>query len=75
MINKGILQYLRAEYKEGDRVELINMDDIQAPPPGTKGTVWGVDDVGTIHVKWDTGSRLGVLYGVDSCRKITTEGK
>ena len=75
MIKERILQRLRAEYKEGDRVELIQMDDIQAPPPGTKGTVICVDDIGTIHVKWDTGGRLGVAYGEDSCRKITTEEK
>ena len=27
--------------KEHDRVELVRMDDVQAPPVGTKGTVKG----------------------------------
>ena len=29
------------------------MDDVQTPPVGTKGTVIGVDDIGSIHVQWD----------------------
>ncbi|WP_368371235.1 DUF4314 domain-containing protein [Ruminococcus sp. RTP21484sp1_RTP31023st1_H8_RTP31023_210422] len=26
--------------------------------------------MGSIHVKWDTGSRLAVDYGADKCQKI-----
>jgi hypothetical protein len=51
-------------------VELVQMDDPQAPPIGTKGTVIGVDDIGSIMVAWDTGSGLNVAYGVDVCRKV-----
>jgi len=46
------------------------MDDVQAPPIGTKGTVYGVDDSGSILANWDNGSALNVVYGVDSCRKL-----
>lgn len=46
------------------------MDDPQAPPVGTKGTVLGVDDVGSILVAWDNGSGLNVAFGEDICRKI-----
>ena len=49
------------------------MDDIQAPPVGTKGTVRGVDDIGSIMVSWDNGSSLSVAYGEDSCRRISDE--
>ena len=42
------------------------MDDIQAPPAGTKGTVRGVDDIGSIMVSWDNGSSLSVAYSEDS---------
>ena len=42
---------------------------MQAPPAGTKGTVIGVDDTGSIMVSWDNGSGLNVIYGVDSVRK------
>jgi len=52
-------------------VELIEMNDpYRHIPAGSKGTVTGVDDIGTIHVSWDCGSSLGVAYGEDSCRKI-----
>jgi hypothetical protein len=46
------------------------MNDLQAPPAGMKGTVVAVDDLGTIHIKWDNGSTLGIIYGEDACRKI-----
>ena len=61
---------LRINYPKGTRVELMKMDDIQAPPIGTQGTVTGVDDIGTIMVDWDNGSKLGVVLGEDICRKI-----
>lgn len=38
--------------------------------PGETGTVVGVDDMGTIHVKWDCGYKLGIVYGEDSCEII-----
>jgi len=46
------------------------MDDEFAPPAGTKGTVVHVDDIGTIHIAWETGSTLGVVPGVDMVRKL-----
>ncbi len=46
------------------------MDDVQAPPVGTHGTVTGVDDLGTIMVDWDNGSKLGIALGEDICKKI-----
>lgn len=61
---------LREEYPIGTRIELVHMDDFQAPPIGTKGTVIGVDDIGSICVHWDNGSRLNIVYGEDKCRKI-----
>ena len=45
--NKEALARLREEYPAGTRVELLHMDDAQAPPAGTKGTVRGVDDIGS----------------------------
>lgn len=69
-IRKEILEKLRKEYSPGSRVELIRMEDIQAPPTGTQGTVIGVDDIGSIMVSWDNGSSLSVVYGEDSCRKV-----
>lgn len=69
LIRRELLAVLREQYPTGTRVEFIQMDDSQAPPPGTLGTVVGVDDIGSIMVRWDNGSSLSVVYGADSCRK------
>ena len=68
--SKEEVNRIKQNYQTGDRVELVFMDDSQAPPIGTKGTVRFVDDAGTIHVSWDTGSSLGVTYPEDKCKKI-----
>ena len=70
MISKETLRALRERYPKGTRVELVQMDDSQAPPVGTKGIVRGVDDMGSIMVAWDNGCGLNVVYGVDICRKV-----
>ena len=62
---------LQGQYPAGTRVELVEMDDAQAPPVGTKGTVYGVDDTGSVMVSWDNGSHLNVILGVDIIRKVT----
>jgi hypothetical protein len=70
IISKEQLLNLREKYPAGCRVELLKMDDIQAPKIGTKGTVVGVDDIGSIMVRWDSGSSLSVAFGEDICRRI-----
>ena len=69
-VRREIIEMLRKEYPRGCRVELVRMEDVQAPPIGTKGTVMGVDDIGSIMVSWDNGSSLSVVYGEDRCRRI-----
>jgi hypothetical protein len=61
---------LRKVYPAGTRVELLEMDDEQAPPLGIEGTVVWVDDTGSLLVDWDNGSHLAVLYGVDRVRRV-----
>lgn len=68
---KPNIKALRKQYPVGTRVELVRMDDVQAPPIGTKGTVRGVDDIGSIMVSWDDGSSLSVVYGEDIVRRIS----
>lgn len=63
----------RKDYSAGTRVELVQMDDCQAPPKGTKGTVLGVDDTGSLLMRWDNGSGLNAVYGEDIVRKIRKE--
>ena len=68
--SREIVECVRREYAMGTRVELIRMDDPQAPPTGTRGTVTGVDDAASIMDRWDTGCGLHVVYGEDECRKL-----
>ena len=70
IITREQLAVLRSCYPAGTRVELIKMDDVQAPPTGTNGTVTGVDDTGSLMVDWDNGSGLNVIYGIDCVRKV-----
>lgn len=68
--SKKIVEQVRGQYPAGTRVELLHMDDVQAPPIGTKGTVKGVDDTASLLVAWDNGSHLNVIYGEDEVRRI-----
>ena len=70
-ITKTEVEKLRQQYPAGTLVRLIRMDDLQAPPVGTLGTVRYVDDIATIHVSWETGSSLGVVYGMDEIEKLS----
>lgn len=68
--SREIVEQVKKQYPVGCRVILERMDDEQAPPIGTKGTVRGVDDTGSVMVRWDNGSGLNVVYGEDRCRRI-----
>ncbi len=69
--SKEIVDRVRREYPAGCRVELRKMNDVQAPPIGTKGTVIAVDDCASLIVAWDNGSGLNVVYGEDYAVKIS----
>ena len=68
--SREIVERVRREYPAGTRVELVRMDDVQAPPIGTEGVVTGVDDTASLMVRWSNGSHLNVIYGEDEVRKI-----
>ena len=70
-IHPEILKNLKTYYTPGTRVMLIRMEDSYTTlRKGNKGTVISVDDIGTIHVQWDCGSSLGIVFGEDECEKI-----
>ena len=71
MISKEIIEKLKEIYPSGARVKLIQMEDVQAPPKGTLGTVYGIDAIGSILVKWDNGSALNVIFREDIIEKIS----
>lgn len=65
---------IKKMFPPGTRIVLGHMDDPYNPiPPGTRGTVDDVDDIGTIFPKWDNGSGLGLVYGEDRFRRLTPE--
>ena len=68
--SREIVERLRKTYPKGAVVELVRMNDEHASPPGTRGTVTGVDEIGTIPVCWQNGSVLGVAYGEDECKIV-----
>ena len=67
---KERVEHLKKQYPKGTKIELQEMDDVQAPPIGTVGTVCGVDDLGSLLVRWENGSSLSVIDGVDRVKKI-----
>ena len=70
-IHPEMLKQLKEYYQPGTRVMLIRMSDPYSNlRQGDRGTVKMVDDIGTIHVNWDRGSTLGIVFGEDECRRI-----
>jgi len=69
--SRETVERIRKEYPVGTRVVLVSMDDTHAPAPGTMGTVRGVDDIGSLLMRWDNGSSLHVVYGEDIVRKVS----
>ena len=65
---------IKNKYLPGMRVRLLKMDDFQAPPIGTEGTVKGVDDIGSVMVAWDTGSSLNVIPDEDEIEILSGAG-
>ena len=56
---------IKAQYPVGTRIRLDYMEDAQAVPSGTEGTVEAVDSIGQIHMEWDNGRTLALVPGVD----------
>ena len=68
--SKEQIEMIRKEYPTGTKVELLAMDDKQAPPVGTIGEVIALDDIGQLVMRWQNGSGLNLIPGVDSFRKV-----
>ena len=65
---------LRKHYPSGTRVRLIQMGSDPRPvPPGTRGTVAFVDDIGQIGMHWDNGQSLSLIPGEDRFRVLNQE--
>jgi len=68
--SKAEIERLRKRYPAGTKVELVSMKDKQAPPAGTVGRVWGVDDAGSILVRWENGSSLSLIPEEDEFKVL-----
>lgn len=68
--SRAEVEKIRRDYPNGTMVQLVKMDDPQAPPVGCLGVVLGVDDTGSLMIRWQSGSGLSVVYGQDIVRKI-----
>lgn len=64
------LEHLKNTYPIGSIIELVEMNDPQAPTPGTKGRVLDIDDIGSLLVAWENGSRLNVLWNIDKVKIV-----
>lgn len=64
-MNQKDIDKIKEKYPEGTVIRLFSMKDEQSVPPQTLGTVDHVDDIGTIHMRWENGSGLGLIEGED----------
>jgi len=69
-LSDNFIKELKKFYSPGTKVKLVKMDDVQAPPIGTIGEVESLDDIGTIHIKWENGSTLGAAFGEDKVEAL-----
>ena len=61
------IENIGKEYKPGQRIRLLHMEDPYAPvPDGAEGEIVSIDDAGQLHIKWDNGRSLALVPGVDS---------
>ena len=75
-MSRAQIKALKARYPAGTRVCLDNMGEDPHPIPAcTKGAVIAVDDMGTLHCKFDNGRSLGICPEVDSFHKISEQTK
>ena len=69
-MNDMQVKAIRDMFPKGTRIQLLYMEDNYPVPKGTKGSVDYIDDDGQIHMNWDNGESLALIYGVDKFNKI-----
>lgn len=62
---KGTIKLLKELLPANTKIKLIEMNDPQAPEPGTIGTIQAIDDIGNIKVKWENNTSLSLIYNID----------
>lgn len=75
-VDHDLVRRMKEMYPPGTRIELDFMGDDPRPvPPGSKGTVRIVDDMGTVHCNFDNGRRMGLIPGEDSFHVIAPRNR
>lgn len=69
-LTKAEKMILKEMYPAGCRVilEEIVSDPESGVKPGDLGTVLGLDNAGGLHIAWDQGKSLVLIYGEDCCK-------
>ncbi len=73
MLKREEIERIKAEYPKGTPIRLYSMEGEQTVPPGCRGIVDHVDDIGQIHMKWENGSSLALNVEKDHFYIITQQ--
>ena len=73
ILDRKQVEHIRKMYPEGTKICLDEMEGERNMPSGLKGKVCYVDDAGQIHVSWDCGHSLAMVFGVDHCKCVMRE--
>ena len=69
MIDKNQVEMIKMMYPHGTNIEIIFMNNNFDRLSGTSGIVDYIDDTGTIYIKRNNGTKVGLIYGVDKFEK------
>lgn len=75
MLSRKEIERIREKYPKGTPIHLHNMEGETAVPPGSRGIVDHVDDIGQIHMKWENGSSLALDTEEDRFDIITRQNE
>ena len=60
MLKREEVERIKEKYPKGTPIRLYSMEGEHTVPPGSRGVVDHVDDIGQIHMKWENGSSLAL---------------
>ena len=76
MLDDDRVKEIKDKYSKGTTIVLTHdLDDPQPIPKGAKGKVDFVDDIGSIHIIWDSGRTLALIPDVDKFDIVGDEGE
>ena len=73
MLRREEVERIKEQYPKGTPIRLYSMEGEHTVPPGSRGVVDHVDDIGQIHMKWENGSSLALNVEEDRFDIITQQ--